>query len=34
VYINPPGDTEVDAETVTQEAIDAAESAVDELFED
>jgi len=34
VYLNPPADPEEDPEDVTQEAIEAAESAVDELFEE
>jgi hypothetical protein len=33
VYLNPPEDGEHDPEAVIQEAIEAAESAADQLFE-
>jgi hypothetical protein len=33
VYLNPPADAEEDPEVVIQEAIEAAEDAVDELLE-
>ena len=34
IYLNPPDDAEPDPEVVVEEAITAAESAVDELFAD
>lgn len=33
IYINPPADSDHDPEEVIEEAITAAEAAVDELFE-
>ncbi|EMA46713.1 DUF3194 domain-containing protein [Halococcus saccharolyticus] len=34
IYLNPPDDADPDPEAVVEEAIQAAESAVDELFAD
>ena len=32
VYVNPPADSDLDAEAVAEEAVRAARDAVDELF--